>query len=102
MEKRQYGTNPMAENRHDSNKSIDKARRYRQIKQILRTRKRGLTAKEIAVLMYRNGFTPNDDRNNAAPRLTELCEKGSVEPIGKKLCEYTGKKVTVYALRKAV
>ena len=99
MEKRQYGTNPMAECKHDSNKSIDKARRYRQIKQILRTRKRGLTAKEIAVLMYQNGFTPTDERNFSAPRLTELCEKGVVEPIGKRLCTYTGKTVTVYALR---
>ena len=102
MEKRQYGTNPMAENKHDSNESINKSLRYRQIKSILRTRKRGLTAKQIAVIMYRNGYTQNEDRNNASPRLTELCEKGIVEPIGKTLCEYTGKKVTVYALRKAV
>ena len=102
MEKRQYGTNPMAENKHDSNEKINKSLRYRQIKSILRTRKRGLTAKQIAVIMYRNGYTQNEDRNNSAPRLSELCEKGIVEPIGKKLCEYTGKKVTVYALRKAV
>lgn len=99
MEKRQYGTNPMAENKHDSNKTVDKSLRYRQIKTILRTRKRGLTAKEIAVLMYKNGFTPTDERNFSAPRLTELCEKGVVEPIGKRLCTYTGKTVTVYALR---
>lgn len=102
MEKRRYGTNPMAENKHDSNKSVDKSLRYRQIKTILRTRKRGLTAKQIAVLMYKNGFIPTAERNFSAPRLTELCEKGIVEPIGKTLCEYTGKKVTVYALRKAV
>lgn len=102
MEKRQYGTNPMSENRHDSNESVNKSLRYRQIKSILRTRKRGLTAKQIAVLMYKNGFIPTAERNFSAPRLTELCEKGIVEPIGKTLCEYTGKKVTVYALRKAV
>ncbi len=102
MEKRQYGTNPMAECRRDSHDSVSKSLRYRQIKQILRTRKRGLTAKQISVLMYKNGFTPNEDRNNSAPRLTELCEKGVVEPIGKTLCEYTGKKVTVYRLRKSV
>ena len=102
MEKRQYGTNPAAECKHDSHETVNKSLRYRQIKQILRTRKRGLTAKQIAVLMYKNGFTANEDRNNSAPRLTELCEKGIVEPIGKTLCEYTGKKVTVYALRKAV
>jgi hypothetical protein len=99
MEKRNYGTNPMAECRRDAHDTVDKNKRYRQIKQILKTHKRGLTAKEIAVLMYRKGLTPNTDRNNAAPRLTELCENGFVEPIGKKLCKYTGKKVTVYQLR---
>ena len=101
MEKRQYGTNPTTECRHDAHATVNKNLRYRQIKSILRTRKRGLTAKQIAVLMYKNGFTANEDRNNSAPRLTELCEKGVVEPIGKTLCEYTGKKVTVYALRTA-
>ena len=102
MEKRRYGTNPAAECKHDSHESIDNSLRYRQIKSILRTRKRGLTAKQIAVIMYKNGYIGDMDRNHAAPRLTELCEKGIVEPIGKTLCEYTGKKVTVYALRKAV
>lgn len=98
MEKRRYGTNPMAECKHDSNKSVDKSLRYRQIKTIFRTRKRGLTAKQIAVLMYKNGFIPTAERNFSAPRLTELCEKGIVEPIGKTLCEYTGRKVTVWRL----
>lgn len=102
MENRLYGTNPMAECKRDAHETVDKNKRYRQIKRILKDRKKGLTAKQIAVLMYKNGFTPNEDRNNSAPRLTELCEKGVVEPIGKTLCEYTGKKVTVYALRKAV
>ena len=100
MEKRQYGTNPMAECRHDANESVNKAKRYFQIKRILARRKNGLTAKEIAVIMHHTGLIPTTERNFTAPRLTELCEKGVVEPIGKKLCEYTGKKVTVYALRK--
>jgi len=102
MEKRRYGTNPMAECKHDSHETVNKSLRYRQIKQILRTRKRGLTAKEIAVLMYKNGFTPSDERNFSAPRLSELCEKGIVEPIGKKLCAWTGKVVTVYSLKAGV
>ena len=76
------------------------AKRYRQIKSVLRVYKKGRTAKQIAVIMYKKGVIPTAERNFTAPRLTELVEKGEVEPIGKTLCEYTGKKVTVYALRR--
>ena len=99
MENRQYGTNPMAECRRDSHETLNKALRYRQIKKALSRRKNGMTAKEIAVYMCNAGQIPTSERNFTAPRLTELCEKGVVEPIGKKLCSYTGKKVTVYKLR---
>jgi hypothetical protein len=98
MEKRRYGTNPMAETRAASHDKVDKKKRYGQITRILKGRK-GMTAKEIAVAMYKKGYTPTDERNFSAPLLTEMCADGSVEPVGKKLCEYTGKKVTVYALR---
>lgn len=37
-----------------------------------------------------------DERNFSAPRLTELAQKGVVDVIGKKRCEYTGKTVGVY------
>ena len=60
----------------------------------------GLTAKEIAVQMKALGYCDNEDRNNASPRLNELMNIGVVEPIGKKTCEYTGKKVSVYRLIK--
>lgn len=101
MEKRRYGTNPMAETRRESHDKVDKAKRYRQIKAILKPCKKGLTAKEIAVRMYMRGYTPTEERNFASPRLTELCEKGVVEPVGKTICKYTGKKVTVYRVREA-
>jgi hypothetical protein len=29
-----------------------------------------------------------------------MSQKGIIEPIGKKVCGYTGKKVAVYSLRK--
>ena len=86
------------ETRHDSYEKVDKQKRYRQIKEILN--ERSMTAKEIAVRMLEKGYTNNDDRNNSAPRLTELCQMGEVEPIGKVRCNYTGKTVTVYALRR--
>lgn len=103
MEKREYGTNPMAECRHDSHEKVDKKKRYRQITSILASYKvtglTGLTAKEIAARMYAKGLIPSDERNYTAPRLTEMCEQGIVEPIGKRVCKWSGKKVTVYRLR---
>jgi hypothetical protein len=100
MEKREYGTNPMAECRHDSHEKVDKKKRYRQITSILASYKvTGLTAKEIAARMCEKGLIPTSERNYVSPRLTELCEQGIVEPIGKRVCNWTGKKVTVYRLR---
>lgn len=99
MEKRRYGTNPMAECRHDSHEAVDKNKRYMQIRAILKKHKKGLTAREIALCMYKRGYVDEVDRNHAAPRLTEMCERGEVEPIGKTKCQYTGKTVTVYKLR---
>lgn len=98
MEQRRYGTNPTTECRHDAHATVNKNLRYRQIKSILKDRKKGLTAKQIAVKLYDKGLAPDSDRNHVSPRLTELCEKGIVEPIGKTLCEYTGRKVTVWRL----
>lgn len=103
MEKREYGTNPTLECRHDSHEKVDKKKRYRQITSILASYKvTGLTAKEIAARMCEKGLIPTSERNYVSPRLTELCEQGIVEPIGKKICMWSGKKVTVYRLRKGV
>lgn len=97
MEERRYGENTSLETRHESYEKIDKSKRYMQIKQILKEYG-SLTAKQIAILMNKKGFTSNDDRNNSAPRLTELCIAGEVEIIGKTKCEYTGKTVSVYQI----
>lgn len=93
MEERFWGTNPSMETRHDSNERIDKKVRQNQVLSVLT---HPMTAKECAVEMYVHGFTRNDDRNNAAPRLTEMTEDGRVEIIGKTRCRYSGKTVTVY------
>ena len=84
--------------RHDSHESVDKEKRYRQIIEIMAEHKHPLTAKQIAVMMYGKGYTPTAERNFSAPRLTELSQKGVVEPVGKQKCEYTGKTVAVYSL----
>ena len=99
IELRRYGTNPTLEARAESNETVDKQKRYKQIIEILMENPKGLTAKEIACVMYSNGLIPTRERNFTAPRLTELSYKGVVEPIGKKKCTFTGKTVAVYRLR---
>lgn len=76
----------------------DKLARYRQIRGILAIYPEGLTAKEIAHQMYELHLTPTDERNFAAPRLTEMEEKGQVQVIGKKICQWTNKRVSIYQL----
>lgn len=85
--------------RGDSNELVDREQRYKQIIEILSEHsERPLSAKEIAVFMHRKGYTPTEERNFSAPRLTELSQKGVVEPCGKIKCLYTGKTVAVYRL----
>ena len=84
--------------RHDSNETVDREKRYKQILEIMTEHSIPLTAKEIAVFMHHKGYIPTTERNFSAPRLTELSQKGVVEPVGKKKCDYTGKMVSVYIL----
>jgi len=98
MRERQPGENTSAETRHDANESVDREKRYAQITEIL-GKYREASAKQIAVIMHAKGLIPTSERNFTAPRLTELCQKGIVEPCGKKRCIYTCKTVTVYRLR---
>lgn len=85
--------------RAEAHENVDKQKRYSQIIECLNEKPKQ-TAKEIAVMMYQKGYIPNTERNFTAPRLTELSKEGVVEPIGKVKCEYTGKTVAVYQLRK--
>lgn len=98
IEINRLGEFPTLETRNESNETVDKEKRYKQIIETLDGNKQ-MTAKEIAVAMHKKGYIPTTERNFTAPRLTELCYKGIVEPIGKIKCEYTGKKVSVYKLR---
>lgn len=64
--------------------------------QILNRLDKPKTAKELAVELFDLGFTLSTDRNNTAPRLTELEKMGYVKAIDKKKCDYTGKSVAIY------
>ena len=58
----------------------------------------GMTAREIAVELQNRGITPTDERNFAAPRLTELYQNGEIEVVGKRLCTHSGRNVAVWAI----
>ena len=96
---RLYGEFTTLDTRHDANEIVPREKRYSQIIECLKERDK-MTAKEIAVRMREKGYIPTDERNFTAPRLTELSNRGIVEPVGKTTCSYTGRTVAVYALRK--
>ena len=101
LEPRIPGEQTTLETRHDAHEQVDKQKRYKQILECLAEYGAlGLTAKECAEVMRRKGYIPTNERNYVAPRMTELTEQGKVEPIGKKICQWTGKKVAVYAIRR--
>jgi len=78
----------------------DAAARRRVILEILTEHSEGMTAREVSAELHRRGITLTDERNFAAPRLTELREDGQVKVIGKKQCAHTGRNVAVWAVRK--
>ena len=98
MENRLPGQNVTFETRKLSEIKVDKKKRYSQILEILAGGKE-MTAKEIAVEMWNRGYIPSSERNFTAPRLTEMSQKGIVEPVGKQLCQWTHKMVAVYKIR---
>lgn len=97
FEPRRPGEIPMLETRAEAEATVDKRKRYEQILEVM-SEYQPLTAKEIAVRMFIRGYIPDKDRNHVSPRLTEMMHDGKVEPVGKKYCEYTKKKVTCWSL----
>jgi len=77
----------------------DAAARRRVILEILTENKKGMTAREVAGELHRRGITPTDERNYAAPRLTELYKAGKITTTGKKSCPQTGRNVAVWAVK---
>ena len=98
MEIRQAGEMITLDTRAEAHEKVDKKKRYSQIIECL-IECPEMTAKECAVMMMKKGYIPTSERNFVAPRLTEMGHAGIVEPIGKKICSFTGKKVSVWALR---
>ena len=90
------------ETRRESYETVkhDAAARRRVILEILTENENGMTAKEIAEELHKRCITPTDERNFAAPRLTELCQAGKIKTAGKKPCPHSGRNVAIWAVRK--
>lgn len=97
MEARQPGQNITLETKVQAEQEVNKQMRYNQILEVLGDKE--MTAKEIAQEMYIRELIPTNERNFVSPRATEMLIDGRLEVIGKKICEWTGKKVSVYKRR---
>ena len=89
------------ETRRESHQIVKLTLTERQGKVLLILKERGdMTAQEVAAELHRRGITLTDERNFAAPRLTELSKAGLVKAVDKKICGKTGRKVSVWAVVK--
>lgn len=102
IEERRPGERITYTTRAIANEEVPRKVRYSQIIEILKKSDHPMTAKAIAMEMFRKGLIPTDERNFTAPRLTELSQKGVVEPVDKVYCDYSGKLVSRYRLREGV
>ena len=96
---RRPGQNPLQETRAEAELKVNKKNHYFQIIEILNDFNRPMTAKEIAVEMKSRGYSYTDERNVSAPRITEMLQKGLLDCVGKKKCQYTNTEVGVFVVR---
>lgn len=87
--------------RNESLVITEKAKRRKDIQYVMSINGHPMTAMEIALGLYHLGKVDRIDRNYVSPRLTEMCNDRIVEPVGKKYCNETGRKVTAFQIRKA-
>ena len=75
--------------------------RYQQIINIFKENgNKPLTDRQIARTLKEKGFIAHEDRNAAAPRVTELLQRTVLDEYGKAVDDVTGRKVRVVALAK--
>lgn len=98
--KRLAGEAVTLDTRADAEACVDKQKRYAQIIECMKDSDEPMSAKAIAVEMYRRHYIPTTERNFTAPRLTEMSKTGIVEPVGKVKRPFTGRMVAVYGLLK--
>lgn len=59
----------------------------------------GVTANELAKVMFEKDYFPTQERNNVHPRLHELVRLGLVETLDKRKCSVTGRTCAVYVTK---
>lgn len=85
--------------RFESYQKVDKNRMYGLILSTLKEHEQnGLTARELAVILYNQGHIKSNERQATAPRLSELVDDEKVVVIGKRLDDVSLKNVAVYSL----
>ena len=65
----------------------------------LRTFKNGATAKELSIFLHNQGKVMSNERNSVHPRLNELIRKDLIKTDGKKTCEFTDRRVSIYKIK---
>ena len=94
-----------SDTRFESLSKINRQRLHSSILSVLKQNKKenpttaGLTAREVAVILYNKGLLINNERQATAPRLTELVDKGKVVVVGKKKDYITNVSVAVYTIQ---
>lgn len=87
------------ETRRESYEKLDKKRLYDLIiSTLMENNQNGLTAREIAVILYNKGYIKSNERQATAPRLTELVDANRAVVIGKRLDDISLKNVAVYSI----
>ena len=87
------------ETRRESYDQLDNGTLYKNIIEILE-RTPDLTARQVSYAMYQKKIIPFPVRQAAAPRLTELVDKGILEVTGKVYDVTTRRHVATYGLVK--
>lgn len=86
--------------RFESLEKLDRSGLYNLILSTLHDNKEnGLTAREVAVILYNQGLSRSNERQATAPRLTELVDDGRVVIIGKRFDEISLRNVAVYTIK---
>lgn len=90
----------ITDTRFESLEKLDRSGLYNLILSTLHDNKEnGLTAREVAVILYNQGLLRSNERQATAPRLTELVDDGRVVIIGKRFDEISLRNVAVYTIK---
>lgn len=96
---RENGEYTTLECRAESQEKVDKKKRRNDILFVLKNTTKPMTSWEIVEDLFFLGKVDRVDRNYVSPRLTEMCQDGTIEPVGRQLCRVTGRNVTAYQIR---